>query len=75
MSGQRYSQAVQKTSRHFTPWEALPVRYLQSCCGCGLVHEWHFSLRKVEGKVLLGKRLRQHVGETKKERKRMTKRR
>lgn len=75
MSRQRYSQARQKTSRHFTEWKPLPARYLQSCCGCGLVHEWHFSWRKVKGRELLGKRLRRHAGETRKERKRLAKRR
>jgi hypothetical protein len=75
MSRQRYSQTVQKTSRHFTKWKAIPARYIQSCCGCGLVHEWRFSWGKVKGKYVLGRRVRQHVAETKKERKRFTKRR
>lgn len=69
----RYVQITSKTVRHFSEWRPITQKYLQACCGCGLVHEWRFSHKKVNGRWLLGKRLRTHKSETIKERLRLAK--
>jgi hypothetical protein len=65
----RYAQVTQATTRHFSTLRRLPRRLIQSCCDCGLVHEWRFV--SINGYVW--HKLRRHNAETKIERRRLKK--
>jgi hypothetical protein len=73
MSSKKYIQITQRTVRSFSAWERLPRRYLQACCGCGLVHEWRFSWGRYGNQTVMGKTIRVHKGDTRKEKIRMAK--